>query len=74
MAQSSKVFARQGFVEIPGSRATSRHFHKTLPRGNLHHSAPQIGIETNDGDSESRERGLQADVSINVTECDGYVE
>ena len=55
-------------------KAISRHFHKTLPRGKLRHSAPQIGIETNDGDSESRERGLQADVSTDVTACGGYVD
>ena len=69
-----KVAARQGFVEMPGSSPYFQGFPQNLASRKLCYSAPQIGIETNDGDSESRERGLQADVTIDVTACDGYVD
>ena len=51
-----------------------RHFHKTLPHGKCCYSAPQIARDTNDGDSESREQGLQARVSFVVAEYHRYVD
>ena len=47
---------------------------ETLPHGKWCYSAPQIATETNNGDSESREEGLQARVSNATSEYDGYVD
>ena len=40
----------------------------------LHCAAPQIGTVTNDGDSETREQGLQRRVAIVVGACDQCVD
>ena len=45
----------------------------TLPHGKGDYSAPQIARETNDGDSESWEQGLQDDASDIAAEYDRYV-
>ena len=59
---------------MPGKHAYLRHFHKTLPHAKGECSAPQIGRETTDGDSETREQGLQVYVSHVVAAYDEYVD
>ena len=49
-------------------------FFETLPHGKCCYSALQTPRETNDGDSESREQGLEAQVSLVVAEHGGYVD
>ena len=41
-----------------------RQFHKTVPHGKGECSAPQIGKETNDDDSESKEQGYKHMLSL----------
>ena len=60
-------------MEITENNAVFRHFHKTLPHGKRDNSAPQIARDANDGDSESRDQGLQARASFIVAAYYRYV-
>ena len=61
-------------MEMPENSVIFSDFHKTLRHGKCCYSTPQIARDTNDGDSESREQGLQSRVSFVVAEYDCCVD